>query len=1477
MFSLVGTLSVLCGLLVGPLGALAVSSTVSSTAMEANFSEVTEPVTGNFSEIVGAPGPSFVAAHDVHDLMASGATCSGFLQCWLYNLVLKVPDTTINSGGATIEIKDFSCFHIFVSGFDTNLVKGKPNTISFETENVGIECQGYIHAKWHFIHGGADITAIIDDASLTDVVTIAEKDGKAANAHVDSCHMSLKISKLNFKGSVLGALLNVISPILKSFLPKIIEKQVCKLLNGIIDTNITAIIGKINQAMAPNLKPAPSLHPQLPSDIKLVDWAHADILSAITGLISAPTVNCIVNGITQGTGVLDIHPPDLHFTVTIPKLANITLKLNDLYISGLESFSELTVLNLTADPAHGPFDSTEDKMQTPKLLRTSLKMGSLVIDTKLTLKIKSLSPVVKFPELIEDFDVKIDISNIVADIWQLVALNYERGSKLLVGDLTHGDCLKSTLETANVTTLDIELDLNQVKLVPKDPKDLEGDLDHLVDTLLLMLTTSYKPLVRSYIQGITTGPIREFLNNKTTVAINEARKMVDGNSSMCSNPNTTSDKEYVEWNDSVIISAIDFLIDDIFGAKGLDKLTTCLLPKNGIFNGSIFSLNEKSLGLKLDIYDLKLSGYGAFSDLDIIDAVPTDKYKLHNEIELKASSNQTCGGKVCDSPAQTPIGVSVKASVVIQDVQINVSVAASVTALDLLLDMMLKMSENKINHLAVKDMLVPECLASTLVGLRLEPFNLSVSDPSFVLNITGKGINAFNVSKSGKDFNQNTSKALEAVSTALTDVINKNADDLLKQAGAACLAAQNSPKDEGWKWQFALLAVGCLFILGLFVYYNKNPTKLPSWLHCSCCCKKRPENADANVPELSIEHQQQLALFCVPKRRKMTAEQKSREAIDWSSALCFNPRLPMWIRILIPLILWSNVGILVWANWIVAGATVSGALGINGASIDLGNFSEFTLKNSIQDMWNAGVYPLAFLIAGFSGAWPYAKLLCMISAWFLPVQILDTKQREKYLMWLDCLGKWSLVDSYVLVMFLVSFRFHIAELEGALVVDIFVSPESGFYGFLLATMMSLGMSHILLGFHRYAADDYIASPEGGSKSTMSRHIFSSTTSVDSAPKVRYQCTSFGNISVTFMLGLSLVLTVFGCFLDSFEFIFLGLAGAALGDGSTTKWSVISLAKYIPEAAKVPNTFGLHWIQASFLVFVLAMPVCYLLICVALWLVPLTIKRQRQLFTLSEVCYAWSSLEVFILSLIVALTEIGQFAEFTVGAGCAGLNTVLEDFGDPAGCFSLETKLLAGVSMLGTSALVFMIVGQLVSSVAHEEIHRRLTSFNEKLRTAVAVLAQTTPKNSGVYTILPPTAVSDLQDHLADVSDATDELEDDTKEKLTCGNRFSNASLRCLARIGFLRVLGDDEGHDDNDDDNLTAPLLADSDLDGRQSQQSFDWINKRAPELGRLLSSGDLAYKGPAVGDDMNVQQDTSRSGYASGYTSDANRDERYD
>jgi hypothetical protein len=55
------------------------------------------------------------------------------------------------------------------------------------------------------------------------------------------------------------------------------------------------------------------------------------------------------------------------------------------------------------------------------------------------------------------------------------------------------------------------------------------------------------------------------------------------------------------------------------------------------------------------------------------------------------------------------------------------------------------------------------------------------------------------------------------------------------------------------------------------------------------------------------------------------------------------------------------------------------------------------------------------LISLFSGTWPYVKLFTMLVTWFAPTSVVTLQWRAWLLEWLDTLGKWSLLDCYIMV------------------------------------------------------------------------------------------------------------------------------------------------------------------------------------------------------------------------------------------------------------------------------------------------------------------------------------------------------------------------------------------------------------------------------------------------------------------------------
>jgi len=350
-------------------------------------------------------------------------------------------------------------------------------------------------------------------------------------------------------------------------------------------------------------------------------------------------------------------------------------------------------------------------------------------------------------------------------------------------------------------------------------------------------------------------------------------------------------------------------------------------------------------------------------------------------------------------------------------------------------------------------------------------------------------------------------------------------------------------------------------------------------------------------------------------------------------------------------------------------------------------------------MWTAGVYPLSILVAFFSGIWPYLKVVLMILCWFLPKKIFSEKARGSMLEWLDILGKWSLLDTYVMIMMLVAFHFNIQfpivnseDITKPTAIQIFVYPAYGFLALILGTLFSLIMSHVLLGLHRYVQPD--------------DHMNDCDDAKRWRPLILYGANGKNSvlrlvtrIGLSAGLVVSLIMMIFGTVLNTFSFDFVGLVGwllPMLDIDPHRAYSVLSLTEEVPGSAQEPNSFTVRFTQVVFIMTAFIFPVLHILSMLVLWLVPLKRKVQHYLHYACEVLSAWSCVDVFIISIIAACLEIRQFAGFMVGDKCdfltPYLSTYFADFvGEYQSCFEVIATLESGCYVLFFGTIIYTAV------------------------------------------------------------------------------------------------------------------------------------------------------------------------------------------
>ena len=117
------------------------------------------------------------------------------------------------------------------------------------------------------------------------------------------------------------------------------------------------------------------------------------------------------------------------------------------------------------------------------------------------------------------------------------------------------------------------------------------------------------------------------------------------------------------------------------------------------------------------------------------------------------------------------------------------------------------------------------------------------------------------------------------------------------------------------------------------------------------------------------------------------------------------------------------------------------------------------------------------------------------------------------------------------------------------------------------------------------------------------------------------------------LFVTFIMLCVGVSLQSFHFKFNGAAGTALGDDRIRSFSLVTIGEHIPHSVQDSSSFGIYWIQTTYFFFALVMPIVCLISMVALFLAPMTLKRQQQVFLIAEVANAWSAIEVFVIAIV----------------------------------------------------------------------------------------------------------------------------------------------------------------------------------------------------------------------------------------------------
>ncbi|KAK3236689.1 hypothetical protein CYMTET_53185 [Cymbomonas tetramitiformis] len=493
---------------------------------------------------------------------------------------------------------------------------------------------------------------------------------------------------------------------------------------------------------------------------------------------------------------------------------------------------------------------------------------------------------------------------------------------------------------------------------------------------------------------------------------------------------------YVDWETS-LLAYLPYLVDVTQEASYVDLLVDLLTAGTGALNVSFtkkLNIDNSQIGqLSAAVANLSVTGLDTFYNMTLIQ--PVSEWGLLS----KAGVGGPKGGSLVRGEMSPNMPLSLALDVMLDYTKTNgdkvydaFNLKVDMEKLYAALVMAFKINMAKLSTMHLSQFENFQCLAVPIDQSSVES-GPNVSFGNLGIDITCKECSTVmlqNISSLLRDpgvaslLTAELDVLLTSLPTMFRSVIEGAVNNALSDAKAKCLHIAPPPEpesdsgDKGLSTGLITIAAVCLvaLIAGLGYRYYRHLKRKEA---------KRKAAYDGESPGSMLDDPLSAQLLEVQAGTPAFVSSKD-EADDeepYYPSLMMDPEISWPVRYGLPLLCIGGIALFLSSNTSL-GAAVRIHLTVLGEEIVVEIF-DFTLSNSIKDMWQAKVYPLALLIAVFSGGWTYVKLVLMLICWATPPSIFASKHRGRMLLGLDLLGKWSLIDTYVMVMMMVAFHFYL--------------------------------------------------------------------------------------------------------------------------------------------------------------------------------------------------------------------------------------------------------------------------------------------------------------------------------------------------------------------------------------------------------------------------------------------------------------------
>mmetsp|Transcript_2764 Transcript_2764/g.4053 ORF Transcript_2764/g.4053 Transcript_2764/m.4053 type:complete len:1455 (+) Transcript_2764:100-4464(+) len=1216
-----------------------------------------------------------------------------------------------------------------------------------------------------------------------------------ADVDVAECRTDVQIADMNFDGDgvgILSGILNLFEGLLRDTIEGELNTLVCNELSGLgddaLDEFLLAVSTQLDVFLEPEVAGTNPLYfedslelhagsdglplyldfQEMKNGTGLVGsaWEELDKLFTVSNATEGVPFNNIMRDyVLQEDGMLEIDPSILSSANSFFNghdiLTETSMSIKSIKIKGLDSFTKMDVLKVIGK--HTLWNSVQ------------LDYLDIVVEIESVMKASSKDDAVivagNSPPIKELFTVDFKVTDITVDFSIFLGINLDTLGNLQLGsvlDMTFiFPCLLNAIDNLSITEL-------SVKVEDMVPPTLSGFLDPGVDYLI---SKGAKSLFHMY-EAVLIRAMPNFFDSFVREKLNEF--LTDfGGADGCPEPDSSL-KGIVDFRALLLPvqrsvellgsgdSPYGSLVRSIYGV--VEKLMTAS-DENGLsqMNSIIKSMTASQSNVQGDLsfpgelfgtkMNVALNGLNAAIELSMKDLAVTNIDTLGVPITLL----QPMKGESSVLNNSVSIGVSdaVRTSFTLKvmgkgdEVEVNneLELGISMSNVDMILELLAEIQEEPFLQFPVKDITNMNCWLATVVRPIL--YNYGVREGEADSGIVLRKVSVA-VAEAGLDM-----KCIECTSPLLLDM----QDVLSSQKGIedTTLVANNIfeylSKVTGGDWVQTIIDKA-VYEAGMKCPHS--PTYDKDFVGLQFDELVVPQTSEDSISFLIAiiavvgtlivvvsllvvstrwvskrRHQRWHKMLSRPQLlvlEKIQLEDEAREK-DLNGriqAMVISKDIPVVIRLFIPFVILGNIALFL-SGHLSLGGTVNISGGFAGQSFNVDGFFEFSMVKSTIEMWNAGARALAILIVIFSGVWPYTKQLITLVLWFLPTTRVSSKRRGKILRLLDVLGKWSMIDVFVLLMTLASFRVSVENPdisflpEGLYSLQLLVVPLWGLYANMLAQLTSQISSHVIIHYHRKSVKsatsaqatewNITSDDETESLSAALRNHQFKLDYEASTKRAAVRKSSEWVLCAALMAFVALVIC--GCVLPSFSIETLGLVGLAVESGQQFQeakayYSVLGLAKMIMDEARYLGTasdfVGLGTLASLLVITAFLVPLAQSASLCVQWFFPTTKKQRKNNLIANEILSAWQYMEVYVSSIIVAAWQLGGVSEYMINAYCGSLQNFFTGLSyfeilkeEDAQCFRVNATVEMASWILVAASILLLALNHFISTASRQKV------------------------------------------------------------------------------------------------------------------------------------------------------------------------------